>query len=280
MDFRILKYGVFDMNKICAKRITSIKFNSVIAGLATLDDEWTANDVKSPFTRIYYIKSGTGYLCCKNKKIKMCGGNVYIIPAETVFSYSGIKGENMEKVFFHIASSTDEYIDPLAELNEIYSMKTEKDVIGNLFNLYKNNDLLSNLKIKNILYKTVIDLYEQYNLKFVVKNYSTAVNKAIEFIKENLNAWLTLTEISENVMVNPNTLRKIFKDETGFTVCAYIDMLLINKAKWLLIHSKNSIREISEELGYSDQFYFSKRFKQLENKTPMQFRKDNSLFMF
>lgn len=45
----------------------------------------------------------------------------------------------------------------------------------------------------------------------------------------------------------------------------------MEKAKQLLIEGKKNIKEISIEVGYIDQNYFSKAFKKYYNKSPKAF---------
>ena len=64
-----------------------------------------------------------------------------------------------------------------------------------------------------------------------------------------------------------------FRQEVGVTLGKYIDDQLMAAAQWQLLKTKVSIGEISDALGYCDQFYFSRRFKQLCGETPLQYRK-------
>ena len=75
------------------------------------------------------------------------------------------------------------------------------------------------------------------------------------------------------MFTSPNRLHKLFKAETGMTIGFYLDRLVLFKAAQLLIDPKLSIGEISRQLGFCDQYYFSRRFKSQFGQTPSQFRK-------
>ena len=75
-----------------------------------------------------------------------------------------------------------------------------------------------------------------------------------------------------------NTLYKHYKADTGFTVIQTIDRQLIAKAQLLLDTTALSIRRISEELEFCDEFYFSNFFHRLTGMRPAAYRK-RSLFM-
>lgn len=268
------------MKYIDANKISNFEICPVVAGTAILDDEWNANSVKSPFSRLYFVKSGKANIICENQTITMIPDNVYLIPTNTEFSYSGIKDIYFEKVFFHISVLSDEYLDLLTEFKGIFSMRIEKETIEELFTLSKNNDFLSTLKIKRILYKTISDFIEKFKFDYSKKQYSNSVNKAICYIKNNLSVGINPQDIANEASIPLNSFRKIFKGETSFSLKKYIDNLIMNKAKYLLIHTGFSISKISEELGFSDQFYFSKRFKEIFGKSPIKYRKENNLTLF
>ena len=73
-----------------------------------------------------------------------------------------------------------------------------------------------------------------------------------------------------NVIAN---LANAFKKELGQSISNFIEEMVMSEAQSQLLYSNRSIREISEALGYSDQFYFSRRFKKCFSTTPSKYRK-------
>ena len=61
---------------------------------------------------------------------------------------------------------------------------------------------------------------------------------------------------------------------TGIGANDYINRIRIEKAVQLLTDTQLSITEISEEVGFTYQRYFSTAFKQIKGVTPTQFRSD------
>ena len=56
---------------------------------------------------------------------------------------------------------------------------------------------------------------------------------------------------------------------------SYLADQLILSAQRLLVQTAEDIRRISEILGFSDQFYFSRKFKKACGLTPLQYRRCN-----
>lgn len=72
--------------------------------------------------------------------------------------------------------------------------------------------------------------------------------------------------------MSPSTLAKRFKAETGTTLGRYLDGLLLQKAQQKLLSTDEPIGRIAEALGFCDQFYFSRYFKQRRQETPSRYR--------
>jgi len=58
------------------------------------------------------------------------------------------------------------------------------------------------------------------------------------------------------------------------TACQLVDKKIVSEAIVLLKGSKKTIGEIAWQLGYEDQYYFSRMFKRLTGNSPRQFRKE------
>lgn len=64
-----------------------------------------------------------------------------------------------------------------------------------------------------------------------------------------------------------------FRQATGSTPIDWLRRERINQAKRRLLESSDSIQEISEQVGYADQFYFSRDFKRLTGVSPSRYRR-------
>lgn len=65
------------------------------------------------------------------------------------------------------------------------------------------------------------------------------------------------------------------KSLTGMGVNDYINTIRIERASYLLIHTKLDISEIAYDLGFSYQRYFSTLFKKMKGISPSEFRQKN-----
>jgi AraC-like DNA-binding protein len=85
----------------------------------------------------------------------------------------------------------------------------------------------------------------------------------------------TVQDCAEQVNLSANYLSDLLKKETGKTAQEYIHLVLIDKAKTLLINSNLSVKEIAYDLGFEYPHYFSRIFKSKTGQTPIVYRNAN-----
>jgi len=70
----------------------------------------------------------------------------------------------------------------------------------------------------------------------------------------------------------PNFFRS-FRRSTGLSPLKWLRLRRINEAKRRLVESRDSVKEIAEQVGYTDQFYFSRDFHKHTGVSPSEFRR-------
>ena len=103
--------------------------------------------------------------------------------------------------------------------------------------------------------------------------YGQTVKDAIEYIRGHLHAGLTVKEVAEAAFCSVSRLGENFRREMGITTAQYIEDLVMFQAQKQLVFSEKTVGEISAELGFCDQFYFSRRFQKRFALTPREYRK-------
>lgn len=110
--------------------------------------------------------------------------------------------------------------------------------------------------------------------KEVQKNYVSSVNKALQFIDENLDTDLSLESISQVACFSPFHFHRIFKSITNETLNAYIKRKRIEKVATVLIRKPEvSITELSLLFGFNSNSSLTRAFKKNYGISPSEFRK-------
>ncbi len=103
-------------------------------------------------------------------------------------------------------------------------------------------------------------------------NYSPEITQALSYIKGNYSRKISLASVSEYVGLSSGYLCRIFKEETGVSINAYINNLRMTKAGELLRDQNSYIKEVAVSVGFEDQLYFSRLFKRYYGVTPSEYR--------
>lgn len=100
---------------------------------------------------------------------------------------------------------------------------------------------------------------------------STHVARALDMIENNYASELTALAIARELHIHPTYLHKLFREETGYSVCEYIQKIRLRHASELLC-GPLTLRETALAVGISSPQYFSKLFKREYGLTPGEYR--------
>lgn len=101
----------------------------------------------------------------------------------------------------------------------------------------------------------------------------TAVQKAIQYMKQSFKENLTRDQLAENISLSPGYFSILFKAHTGVSPIRYLNKIRIDQSKLLLRNTDLPIKQIAEESGFEDSFYFSRLFQKETGMSPRDFRK-------
>ncbi|MHC4624078.1 MAG: helix-turn-helix domain-containing protein [Planctomycetota bacterium] len=103
----------------------------------------------------------------------------------------------------------------------------------------------------------------------------TQITPAINYIDANYNKAISLEEVARVSHLSISRLAHVFKEQMGITIIDYLTSVRIERAKQLLLATSQSCTEICFEVGYNNQSYFTRTFKDLVGMPPSRFRARN-----
>lgn len=102
------------------------------------------------------------------------------------------------------------------------------------------------------------------------------IQSTIGFIEEHYMEDITVDDMAAALGLSRSYFSKLFKKITLKSPQNFLIAYRINKACELLRTTKISIGEIAALVGYSNQFHFSRAFKNTLNQSPNEWRKHNA----
>lgn len=250
------------------KRV-NLEIDEIRYGL--LDNEWNLQNLRASFTRVYFPLEGEGILTFGDETVTIRKGNIYIVPSE--LNFSGFCPKYLNKIYVHLTLRHPDGSDLLAGIDHCLVLPDTEGRIAEVERLYATPDLRSVLRLKQLLYEILLDaLAIAPTRDLSIKSYSKTTKAVLSYIDEHLHASLTIDEIASALFLSKLALQKKFREELGKPIGTYVDDCLMARAERELLDPSRSIKEISDELGFCDQFYFSRKFTATHGMSPRKFR--------
>ncbi|AIQ51003.1 helix-turn-helix domain-containing protein [Paenibacillus sp. FSL R7-0331] len=95
-----------------------------------------------------------------------------------------------------------------------------------------------------------------------------SVEGTLTYMQEHYMESITVKQLAEQAGVSLWQFTPLFQKLTGRKPLDYLTELRISRSKQLLLESAEPLREIARLSGFSDEYYFSRRFRQKTGVTP------------
>jgi two-component system response regulator YesN len=103
----------------------------------------------------------------------------------------------------------------------------------------------------------------------------TQITPVINYIDANFDKSVTIDEVAKVSHLSASRLAHVFKAQMGITIIDYLTRVRIERAKELLLGTEQRCTEICFQIGYKNQSYFTRTFKDVVGVPPRVFRARN-----
>jgi AraC-like DNA-binding protein len=98
------------------------------------------------------------------------------------------------------------------------------------------------------------------------------IDQVIRFLRERKHEVVRLEEAASVARMTPKSFCRFFKANTGRTLIQYLNELRIGEACRLLLETDRPITEIALESGFNNLSNFNRRFREVKQLSPREFR--------
>ena len=106
----------------------------------------------------------------------------------------------------------------------------------------------------------------------------TVIDDYFDLVFRQDGVQLSIGELADRLRVSPRHVSRILQREYGTTFSKKLTEVRIRLAKHLLLHTDQSVRQISEQCGMSS-VYLIRCFREQTGFSPLQYRKENKTDM-
>ncbi|MDF2645389.1 MAG: hypothetical protein K0Q73_1194 [Paenibacillus sp.] len=95
-----------------------------------------------------------------------------------------------------------------------------------------------------------------------------AVERTIQHLQHHYHETITVEQLAQMAGISRRWYTTLFKQLTGKNPIDYLNEIRIRRAKELLHFAENSLYDIARRVGFQDEHYFSRRFRQTVGMSP------------
>lgn len=254
------------------------------------------------FVEIVFITKGKGTQVISNNEYEVSEGDIFILQGFQNHYFKDADKAEMINVMFDpvksagLISDDIKTIDGYSALFILEPSYRNRMHFKNMLHLnrvdlakseYVLNGMLHEIKHKEPGYELFLKIKLEEIILFLSRKYThisipkakslVRIGKAVQFIETNFHNNIYIQQLAEMSFMSVRNFQRIFKEATGSSPNGYLLELRIQHASKLLTETESAIYSVSEQVGITDWFYFSKAFKKKFGVSPLAYRKQNKL---
>jgi len=161
---------------------------------------------------------------------------------------------------------------PFESTMQVSNYAKIEDIFIQLNDTFLKRDVGCSMKLSILCQQLIYEVCCEHFFPAAKKANVRRLDQAIAYIEQNYKKPIDLQTLSSYISVSKSYLFRLFRNNLGKTPVEYINQVRVNQAKGLLLRTEMSIKEIAYEVGFCDEFYFSRVFKKLEGVSPRKYR--------
>ena len=223
-----------------------------------------------PEFQIVYISSGEGIFASGEASYQVRPGSLMLILPGIKHSYRPLLETGWQE---HWVGFKGAYFSGLVQEGrfspsqvffEIGLQKSILSLYDLIFDEVRTQRPLFQMKACAAILSLIAEVLTRERRKDQPNFYQQTVEKAKCLMESNILGDINLPSIADQLGISTSRLNEIFKTYTSMTPYQYYIHIKIHKAEALLEQGELPVKEVAFKMGFDDQYYFSRLFK---NKT-------------
>ena len=231
-----------------------------------------------PEFQIVYISAGEGVFTSGDVSYNVTPGSVLLILPGIKHSYHPLMETGWHEywVGFKGAYFSGLIKEGRFSPDQVFFQIGLHDSILSLFNLIfdeiKAQRPLYQIKACAAILSLIAEVLTRDRRKEQLNSYQKTVERAKYLMESNVFSAIDLPSIADQLGISTSRLNEIFKTYTSMTPYQYYIQIKIYKAESLLEQQDLSVKEVAHRIGFEDQYYFSRLFKNKTGVSPSEWK--------
>jgi AraC-like DNA-binding protein len=225
---------------------------------------------------------GKGVAAIDNIQYNITPNSFVVIPSGKAHSYAADENDSWTIFWVHFKGITadaivNEMIDQfMGNVGAVTYQQKRLDLFNDIYLNLERGFGIDNLCYANLCLSHFLSSF-LYNDKFNINEKKQSWNddmieRSIDFMQRHLSQSLQLSQIAQEINISIPHFCFLFRKKTGFAPMEYFTQLKVQKACQYLLFTDLPIKNIAEQLGIQDPYYFSRMFTKLMGLSPRQYR--------
>ncbi|MGF9695774.1 helix-turn-helix domain-containing protein [Paenibacillus sp. MABNR03] len=116
-------------------------------------------------------------------------------------------------------------------------------------------------------------LLQQNDPRNTCQDHRSLLQRSIRYIRDHYNQPITVDELAADTRLTRSSYTRQFKEMTGKLPLDYVNTIRLERSKQLLQLTDDRLHDIAQNVGFSNEYYFSRRFKQYAGISPGVYRR-------
>jgi len=227
--------------------------------------------------------AGSGWLEVDSVRHPIQAREAVLIPRNLPHIYGASEEDPWSIQWVHLQGTAADYFFSLLPEN-VYTVPATAELTAVLQHHFREcyNSIMGSFVQQRMIFITQTIQHLLGHLFFNNRLFSPALRSSqfhnldstLDYLRKNIDKPLTLQQMANHAQLSKSHFARLFKEQTNYSPVDYFIRLKLQRACMQLALTRQTIRQISLAVGYTDPYYFSRLFKKIIGKSPSQFRAD------
>jgi len=122
---------------------------------------------------------------------------------------------------------------------------------------------------------SMLQKYVSYVFEVQAVRHRDVILRAMSFIRKRFSDKVSLEDVAFEVSLSPTYFSRLFKEEAGQSFKSFLNDIRVGEAKNLLRETDMPLIDIAYQVGFEDQSYFSRVFRNVVGISPGRYRRSS-----
>jgi len=232
---------------------------------------WHSDDFRVSFWRLYWNSKPGALIRYRQETVELTPDRIVLVPPNTPISQRLTYGAPQQFFAHFFADAPFDHLNPKIYVfkAEPHMLKTIKSVPLDATESISACTTGATLLVRGLI-NSLLARIPEADFKSLHIPAQLAENMA--FIETHIRQAVSNREIARHLGLSVNTMLRRYQRELGMSPQKYLRQRRIERACALLHDPQRSIKQVAEETGFCDRYYFTRMFKKLQGVTPRQYR--------